>query len=85
MIHYLTVDGWLELKSSGNSIRFITEYTGADNIKGVEKLAEFLGFGFDVYVFIEPVIESQKGEKVLIYFTDKVQAEEEFNRLTESI
>jgi len=85
MIHYLTVDGWLELKSSGNSIKFIKDYTEADDIKGVEKLAEFLGFGFDVFVFIEPVIENQKGEKVLIYFTDKVQAEEEFNRLTESI
>jgi hypothetical protein len=85
MIHYLTVQGWMELKSSGNSIRFLKEHTEADDIRGVEKLAEFLGFGFDVYVFIEPVIESKKGEKVLIYFTDKTQAETEFNRLSESI
>jgi hypothetical protein len=85
MIHYLTVEGWLELKAAGNSIKLIKEYTEADEIKGVEKLSEFLGFGFDVYVFIDPVVENKKGEKVLIYFTDKVQAESEFNRLTESI
>ena len=85
MIHYLTVKGWQELQASGNSIRFLKEYTEADNIKGVEKLAEFLGFGFDVYTFIDPAIENHKGEKLLVYFTDKVQAETEYNRLVESL
>jgi len=85
MIHYLTVKGWLELKTTGNSIKHLKEYTEFNSINGVEKLAEYLGFGFDVYVFIDPAIEYRKGEKVLMYFTDKTQAETEFNKLIESI
>ena len=81
MIHYLNENGWEELNAPAHSIRFIKEYTGAESIKGVEKLAEYIGFGFDVYVFIDPANED---EKLLVHFTDKEQAEAEFNRLIES-
>ena len=82
-IHYLNENGWEELNTSGNSIRFITEHTGADNIKAVEKLAEYIGFGFDVYVFVDPATVNDK--KMLVHFTDKSQAEREYARLIETI
>lgn len=85
MIHFLTNTGWSELKSNNNSIKTLKEYAGADSIKGVEKLAEYLGFGFDIYVFIDPVLEDHTGEKVLMYFTNKEKAESEFHRLVDSL
>jgi len=85
MIHYLTKDGWDILNFPINSIKIIEEYTKADEIKNVEKLAQYIGFGFDVYVFIDPVVDSTLNKKILHHFTDKVQAENEFNRLIESV
>jgi len=85
MIHYLNNGIWEKLPSVNNSIRYIREYTKADQIKSADKLAEYVGFGFDVYVFIDPVTKQSEGDKTLVHFTDKTHAEEEYHRLIESV
>jgi len=85
MVYFLENESWRDLGNFSNSTKAVQEHLDVDEISHVEKLAEYIGFGFDVWTFIDPLIETQRGEKILIHFTDQNQAQEAHERMLESL
>jgi len=86
MVYYLNdSEEWQELNLVENSINELKVMISVDDIDKADKLAEYLVFGFDVYTFIDPVLEDQTGTKVLHYSTDKDFAISEYERMVDSL
>ena len=77
MIHYLkNTDEWITIENLSTVKQVIDHFNLADAVEK-DKLAQRLGFGLDVWVFLDP----QRRERILFHFDSKEDAEAEYNWL----
>ena len=79
MIYYISKNGIEDISTHASSTKSIQSYLYVTEIKNVDKLAEYINFGFDIWMFIDSTIDDNP---VLMHFTDEIQAKESYDRLT---
>lgn len=72
MIYYLNKEkNWESLNEISDSVKLLKNHLQVEEVVDEEKLAEYIGFGFDVYCFVD-------SDNRLLFYTDQKEAEKSF-------